>query len=76
VKMTTELHLVPRLRMRNAMPPLPSVPSWRAQGQFHLCAVLFAAPECRLLHAKSEDAPCLGGECLNTVLRANIVSVW
>jgi hypothetical protein len=29
VKLTTHLHLVPRSRMRGAIPPPPSTPSWR-----------------------------------------------
>jgi len=29
VKLTTLLHLVPRLRMRGAIPPLPNTFSWR-----------------------------------------------
>jgi hypothetical protein len=29
VKLTTHLHLVPRSRMRGAIPPLPHTPSWR-----------------------------------------------
>jgi len=29
VKFTTNLHLVPRLRMREAIPPLLNTPSWR-----------------------------------------------
>jgi len=29
VKLTTHLHLAPRLRMRGAIPPLPNTSSWR-----------------------------------------------
>jgi hypothetical protein len=29
VKLTTNRHLVPRSRMRGAIPPLPNKPSWR-----------------------------------------------
>jgi hypothetical protein len=29
VKLTTHFHLVPRLRMRGAIPLLPNMPSWR-----------------------------------------------
>jgi hypothetical protein len=42
VKLTTHLHLVPRSRMREAIPPLPNTPSWcgselrKAQGQLYL----------------------------------------
>jgi hypothetical protein len=42
VKLTNHLHLVPWSRMRGAIPPLPSTPSWRgaqlkkAQGQIYL----------------------------------------
>jgi len=32
VKLTTHLHLVPRLRMRGAIHPLPPMHSWRAKG--------------------------------------------
>jgi hypothetical protein len=42
VKLTTHLHLVPRSRMHEAVPPLPNMPPWhgsqlkKAQGQFYL----------------------------------------
>jgi hypothetical protein len=29
LKLTTHLHLLPRSRMREAIPPLPNTPSWR-----------------------------------------------
>jgi hypothetical protein len=32
VKLTTHLHLVPRSRMRGAIPPLPNKPSWRGKS--------------------------------------------
>jgi len=42
VKLTTHLYLVPRSRMRGAIPPLPTISSWRgaqlkkSQGQIYL----------------------------------------
>ena len=34
VNVTTPLHLMPRLRMSGAIPPLPYRPSWRGQGLY------------------------------------------
>jgi len=33
MKLATQLHLVPSIRMRGAMPPLHSMPSWRVHGK-------------------------------------------
>jgi hypothetical protein len=41
-KLTTYLHIVPRLRMSGAIPLLPYMPSWHGQGQlypYHFTAV-------------------------------------
>jgi hypothetical protein len=35
VKLTAHLHLVPRSRMRGAIPPLPNTPSWRGAQLKH-----------------------------------------
>jgi len=44
VKLTTHFSLVPRLRMREAMPPLPSTSSWRSRNS--------PRATCRLYHSK------------------------
>jgi hypothetical protein len=36
VKLTTSLHLAPRLRMSGATSPCPHMPSWHAEGQLYL----------------------------------------
>lgn len=38
--LTTHLHLVSRLRMGGAIPPLPYTPLWRASGKFYLYILL------------------------------------
>jgi hypothetical protein len=35
VKITTRLHLLPRLRISRATPPRPHMPSWNAKGQLY-----------------------------------------
>lgn len=37
MKLTAHWHLVLRLRMIIAIPPLPHMSTWRAQGQLNLC---------------------------------------
>lgn len=36
VRLMTHLHFVSKLSMNKAIPPLPHMPSWCAQGQFYL----------------------------------------
>jgi hypothetical protein len=51
VKLTSDLHLVPRSRIRGAIPPLPNTPSWRGAQLKHrdnftlgLCVLSGKAP--------------------------------
>jgi hypothetical protein len=51
LRLIAHLHLVPRLGMRGAVPPLPCVSSWHVQGQLYLyvlpCSdVAFSSKHC------------------------------
>jgi hypothetical protein len=48
VKLTNHLHLVPRLRMRGAIPSLPNTPSWRRAQLKHSDMFTFTFYKCVL----------------------------
>jgi hypothetical protein len=55
LKLTTHLHLVPRSRMRGAIPPLPNTPPWRgAQLKHRDFTFTFTPPCCSCLKRFSE----------------------
>ena len=48
VKLTSHLHLMPRLRMSAAITSLPHVPAWRAWGHLYLSTVFLAHSQRKL----------------------------
>jgi hypothetical protein len=58
VKLTADFNLVPRLRMRGAVPPLSHVSSsWRAEGQLNIFTFYTTLPVALFLHFYRDSVP-------------------